>query len=164
MGMSLERLILSELKQCGFQWIVWLPDSETRTMYDLMRDDPELRLVQVCREDEAVGICYGLLKGGQRAAVMIQNTGLMNAIDAIRGIPIRMRQAMLLLIGYRGYRTMVGKTDPVDNAAVFTEPLLQALQIPYYLIRTSADVGKLRQAYEQAQRMCAPAAVLVTRE
>ncbi len=162
--MSLEEAIVASLKQCGIRWVAWLPDSETRTMYNLITGDPELRLVGVCREDEAVGVCYGLLKGGATAAVMIQNTGLMNAVDAIRGIPIRMRQPMLLLVGYRGYRGLRDGAPKVDNAASFTEPLLKALDIPYAIVQSPADVGAIPAAYAQAQERCGPAVVLVVRE
>ncbi len=162
--MSLAQAILAELKQCGVRWITWLPDSETSTMYRLVTADPALRLVGVCREDEALGVCYGLLKGGERAVVMIQNTGMLNAMDAIRGIPLRMQQAMLLLVGYRGYRGMIEKSPNVDNAALVTEPILQALQIPYYLVHHESDAGKISQAYAEAQRISGPVVVLMTRE
>lgn len=162
--MALAEAIITKLKQCGIRWVTWLPDSETSTMYDLITADPELRLIGVCREDEAVGICYGLLKGGQTAAVMIQNTGMMNAVDAIRGLPLRMKQPMLFIVGYRGYKGMVEQAPRVDNAATYTEPLLQALQIPYYLVHTAADVGQIRHAFDQAQDTCGPVVVLVTRE
>ena len=95
--MSIEQKILSELKGCGVEWITWLPDSETRTMYEEMSEDPEIKVVQVCHESEAVGVCYGLTKGGAGAAVMIQNTGLNNAVDAIRGLPMYMKELQLLL-------------------------------------------------------------------
>ena len=162
--MSLAQAILAELKKCGVNWITWLPDSETGTTYKLMKSDPEICTVGVCHEAEAVGVCYGLLKGGARAAVMIQNTGLMNAVDAIRGIPIRMQQPMLLLVGYRGYRGLIEKAPKVDNAATFTEPLLQALKIPYYMVHTEGEAGVVSQAYAEAQRTLGPVVVLMTKE
>jgi sulfopyruvate decarboxylase TPP-binding subunit len=162
--MALAEAILTGLKGCGIRWVTWLPDSETRTMYSLISADPELNLVGVCREDEAVGVCYGLLKGGASAAVMIQNTGLMNAVDAIRGIPIRMRQPMLLLVGYRGYRGLSEGAPMVDTAARYTEPLLKALDIPYAMVHTADDVAAIPAAYAEAERRCGPSVVLITRE
>ncbi|MCE7988606.1 MAG: hypothetical protein DYG89_46210 [Caldilinea sp. CFX5] len=162
--MALAEAIVSELKTCGVQWVTWLPDSETDTMYKLITGDPAMRLVQVCREDEAFGVCSGLLKGGAKAVVMIQNTGLMNAIDALRGIPIRLCQPMLLLVGYRGYKGMVEHAQRIDNAATFTEPLLNAFQVPYYLVHSAGDAAKIRLAYTEAQQRQGPVAVLITRE
>lgn len=162
--MSLEQAIVAELKKCGVRWITWLPDSETITMYDAVTRDPDLHLVQVCRENEALGVCYGLQLGGQRAVVMIQNTGLMNAVDALRGIPIRMKQPMLLLVGYRGYRRMLENPDKADTATIYTEPLLQAFKVPCYLVRSPQDARQIGAAYEKAQRTCGPVAVLISQE
>ena len=162
--MSLEQAIMAELKKCGVRWITWLPDSETITMYDAVTHDPDLQLVQVCRENEALGVCYGLQLGGQRAVVMIQNTGLMNAVDALRGIPIRMKQPMLLLVGYRGYRRMRENPDNADTATLYTEPLLQAFKVPCYLVRNPHDARQIGAAYEEAQRICGPVAVLISQE
>jgi sulfopyruvate decarboxylase TPP-binding subunit len=162
--MSLAAAILAELKRCGIRWLTWLPDSETGIMYRLVTADPAMHLIQVCRENEAVGVCYGLLKGGACAAVMIQNTGMLNAMDAIRGMPLRMKQPMLLLVGYRGYRGMVEKAAVVDNAATVTEPILKALGIPYYLVHTEADATKIGEAWAESQRICGAAVVLLSRE
>ena len=162
--MSLEQAILSELKKCGVRWITWLPDSETIAMYEMVTNDPDIQFVQVCRENEAFGVCYGLQLGGEKAVVMIQNTGLMNAVDALRGIPIRMQHPMLLLIGYRGYKGMVENSPKVDNAATFTEPLLQAFNVPCHLFRTADDAHYISEAYEEAQRTRGPVAILVSQE
>jgi sulfopyruvate decarboxylase TPP-binding subunit len=162
--MALASAILAQLKQCGIRWLTWLPDTETGIMYRLVTTDPEMHLIGVCRENEAVGICYGLLKGGANAAVMIQNTGMLNAMDAIRGIPIRMKQPMLFMVGYRGYRGMVEKSPKVDNAAIVTEPILRALEIPYHIIHAESDAAKIGVAYADAQRTAGPAVVLLAKE
>jgi sulfopyruvate decarboxylase TPP-binding subunit len=95
---------------------------------------------------------------------MIQNTGLMNAVDALRGIPIRMKQPMLLLVGYRGYRRMLQNPEKADSATLYTEPLLQAFKVPYYLVRNPHDTRQISAAYEEAQRTCGPVAVLISQE
>lgn len=162
--MSLEQAILSALKQCGIRWITWLPDSETITMYDSVMNDPDIQFVQVCRENEAFGVCYGLQLGGERAVVMIQNTGLMNAVDALRGIPIRMKHPMLLLIGYRGYQRFLQDPENADTATIYTEPLLQAFHVPCYLVRNAADAQQIPVAFEKAQQTSGPVAVLINQE
>ncbi|MEM7345841.1 MAG: thiamine pyrophosphate-binding protein [Chloroflexota bacterium] len=162
--MSLEQAILTELKKCGIRWLAWLPDSETIAMYEAVMNDPDIQFVQVCRENEAFGVCHGLQLGGERAAVMVQNTGLMNGVDALRGICLRMKQPMLLLVGYRGYRFKLENPAYEDNAPTFTEPLLQAFNVPCHLVQTQEDVEKISQAYEQAQQMSGPIAVLITQE
>ena len=56
--------ICRELKKAGIRHIVWLPDSETHFMHSVLDRDPDLKVIKVCREGEAVAICAGLHLGG----------------------------------------------------------------------------------------------------
>ncbi len=51
-----------------------------------MMADPELRVVQVCKEDKGVSICSGLYSAAQRALLLIQYTGLLDSLNAMRGV------------------------------------------------------------------------------
>lgn len=46
--------VIQELKKCGITHVVWLPDSETRFMYETLAADPQITLIPVCREGEAL--------------------------------------------------------------------------------------------------------------
>src|SRR3972149_12284559 len=91
------RRILDELKGCGVTHIVWLPDSEARFMYDAIMSDPDLTLVPVCREGEAIAIAAGLRLGGKEPVVLHQNTGFFEAGDSVRGVALDLRVPLLLL-------------------------------------------------------------------
>lgn len=162
--MARAQAVHDELLKCGIEYVVWLPDSETRSMYDVLNSDPRIKLVQVCREDEAIGIYFGLYLGGKEAAVLIQNTGMMNAVDVLRGTVLSLNIPLLLMVGYRGYRGLVEGADRIDSAAVYTEPLLKALGIPYYIIDSDEDVGRISEAYRKSRATSGPVAVLVGRE
>ena len=49
------------------------------------------RLIRVCKEDEGVGICAGLAHTGKRALLLIQHTGLLDSINALRGVAVEYR-------------------------------------------------------------------------
>ncbi len=162
--MARAQAVHDELRKCGIEYLVWLPDSETRSMYDVLMADKDLNLVQVCREDEAIGVHLGLYLGGREAAVLIQNTGMMNAVDALRGSALSLQIPLLLLVGYRGYHGMVEGAATVDSAAVYTEPLLKGLGIPYYIMDSDDDVPRISEAYRQSRADSGPVAVLVGKE
>ena len=44
------QLVLDEMKKNGVTQVVWLLDSETNFLYQLMQADPSLQLVPVSRE------------------------------------------------------------------------------------------------------------------
>jgi sulfopyruvate decarboxylase TPP-binding subunit len=153
--------IIDELKKNQFTHVVWLPDSETNFLYQLLRSEPSLDLVPVCREGETMAIAAGLWVGGKKPVVLIQNTGIFESGDSIRGLTLDVNQPLVLLIGYRGW-SRHGITT--DSAARFIEHILHAWGINYYLIETDEDAGRISVAAEEAQRLQKPVAVLVGSE
>ena len=153
--------IIEELKKNQFTHVVWLPDSETNFLYQLLISEPSLDLVPVCREGETMAIAAGLWVGGKKPVVLIQNTGIFESGDSIRGLGLDVRQPLLLLIGYRGW-SRHGVTN--DSAARFIEHILHAWGINYYLIESDEDADRISVAAEEAERVQKPVAVLVGSE
>ena len=80
--------VLNELHKNRVTHVVWLPDTETNFMFDRTAGDPTLQIVSVCREGEAMPIAAGLWVGGKRPVVMVQNTGLLESGDSVRGLSL----------------------------------------------------------------------------
>ena len=84
--------IIDELKKNDVSHVVWLPDSETNFMYHMLQAEPTLDLVPVCREGETMAIAAGLWVGGKKPVALIQNTGIMESGDSIRGLGLDVSQ------------------------------------------------------------------------
>ena len=153
--------VVEELKKNNISHVVWLPDSETNFMYQLLTNEPSLSLVPVCREGETMAIAAGLWIGGKRPIVLIQNTGIFESGDSIRGLGLDVHQPLVMLVGYRGW-SRHGLTT--DSAARFIEHILHAWGINYYLIETDEDASRITIAIEEAERLQRPVAVLVGTE
>ena len=153
--------VVAELKKNNISHVVWLPDSETNFMFQLLTNEPTLDLVPVCREGETMAIAAGLWVGGKRPIVLIQNTGIFEAGDSIRGLGLDVNQPLVMLVGYRGW-SRHGLTK--DSAARFIEHILHAWGITYYLIETDEDADRISLAIEEADRTSKPVAVLVGTE
>ena len=153
--------VVAELKKNNISHVVWLPDSETNFMFQLLTNEPTLDLVPVCREGETMAIAAGLWVGGKRPIVLIQNTGIFEAGDSIRGLGLDVNQPLVMLVGYRGW-SRHGLTK--DSAARFIEHILHAWGITYYLIETDEDADRISLAIEEANRTSKPVAVLVGTE
>ncbi len=153
--------ILDQLSVCGITHVVWLPDSESRFMYDSLLSRPEFTLVPVCREGEAIAIAAGLMLGGKKVVVLHQNTGFFESGDSIRGLSLDLHLPLLMLIGYRGWQ----RNHPLtDSAAIFTEPILNAWNIRHYLIENDEDAEKIATGYEEAQKTNNPVVILIGTE
>jgi sulfopyruvate decarboxylase TPP-binding subunit len=153
--------VLQALKRCGISHVVWLPDSEAGFLYQALIADPDLSLIPVCREGEAMAIALGLMVAGKRPAVVIQNTGFLESGDSVRGAMLDTRFPFFLMIGYRGWKAGAPMTD---SAGIYTEPVLRAWGIPWHLVEDDGDLERIEQAYRQAQETARPVAVLIGRE
>jgi sulfopyruvate decarboxylase subunit alpha len=150
--------VLAQMKQNGVTDVVWLPDSETNWLYLLMQAEPTLRLVGVSREGHACSIAAGLAAGGRKPLILIQNTGMMESGDSIRGWLLGLNVPVVMMVGYRGW-TRHGVTT--DTAATYTERFLMAFGLSYYLVESDADAGRITTAFEEAERTQRPVVVLV---
>ena len=150
--------VLAEMKKNGVSHIVWLPDSETNWLYLLMQSEPSLSLVGVSREGHACSIAAGLAAGGKTPLILIQNTGMMESGDSIRGWLLGLNVAVVMMVGYRGW-TRHGVTT--DTAATYTEPFINAYGLDYYLVESDADAPRISVAFAEAAKTKRPVVVLV---
>lgn len=153
--------IIAQMHKNGVTDVVWLPDSETNWLFLQMSADPSLRLVGVSREGHACSIAAGLFAGGRKPMILIQNTGMLESGDSIRGWLMGLKVPAVLLVGYRGYTRHGVNTD---TAATYTERFLMAFDIPFYLIEGNADADRISIAFEQAAKGSRPVVVLVADE
>ena len=137
--------VLGEMKKNGVTHVVWLPDSETNWLYLLMKAEPSLRLVGVSREGHACSIAAGLSTGGAKPLILIQNTGMMESGDSLRGWLLGLNIPVVLMVGYRGW-TRHGVNQ--DTAATYTEPFLNA----FGTTTTSSRAMPMRRASRSPSR------------
>ena len=141
--------VLALMKKNGVTHVVWLPDSETNWLFVLMKAEPSLTLVGVNREGLAFSAASGIYAGGKTPLILIQNTGLMESGDSMRGLTMQMEVPVVLMVGYRGYtRHGVNK----DTAATYTERFLNAFNINYYLVEEDGDAERISIAFAEAKK------------
>jgi sulfopyruvate decarboxylase subunit alpha len=153
--------VLAQMKKNGVTHVVWLPDSETNWLFVLMKADPSLTLVGVNREGLAFSAASGIYAGGKTPLILIQNTGLMESGDSMRGWTIQMEVPVVLMVGYRGW-TRHGVNR--DTAATYTERFLHAFNINYYMVEEGDDAERISIAFAEAKKTKRPVAVLVADE
>jgi sulfopyruvate decarboxylase TPP-binding subunit len=130
--------------------VVTLPDSTIGAWGDAMEETPGLRVVRVCREGEAWGIAGGLYLGGATPLVLIQCTGLFESGDALRNVVHDWHLPIVSVIGYRSYLDQ--STLPGDTCLTFTEPILDAWQLEYRLIKSPAQFDEMQAFLAACQR------------
>jgi sulfopyruvate decarboxylase subunit alpha len=118
--------------------LVFLPDTVMGRLLALAEADAFFRLVGVHREEEAVGILTGLFLGGQRGAMLIQSSGLGNALNALGSLAMAYRIPFPLLVSLRGE---LGEFNPAQLQMGRAVPgCLDALNIRHVTLRSEADL------------------------
>src|SRR6266851_3855876 len=156
--------IIAAIKESGVEFILSVPDIVTSG--GLLRPiarDPRFRLIRVCKEDECIGIASGLHYCDKRALSLIQYTGLLDSINAIRGVAVEYDMPVCLMIGLLGHDPDKTPRNSPRYGVRIIEPILDAMGIPHHSINEDADVAKIRPAIEQAYADSAPVALLIGR-
>ena len=159
------RQILGEIKRAAIRFVVALPDRTTseHLLKPILRD-PDFRVVQVCKEDEGVSICSGLHATGQRALLLMQHTGLLDSINAVRGVAVEGQNPVCMMVGLLQKEPGIAPTRSRRYGVRIVEPILDAMGVAHHLIETSEDVAKIVPAVEEAYARAAPVALLIGRE
>jgi sulfopyruvate decarboxylase subunit alpha len=152
--------LVQALVQSGVTHVIWIPDSETGRWETAFRTAPQLKLLRVSREGEAMSLAAGLIIGGRFPVVIIQCTGLFEAGDALRNVVHDLKLPLFLIIGLRGYYAHQ-KGSTFDTCPIYTEPILQAWQIPCRLLTDKHTVDDLVAAYREMRSTGKASAVLL---
>jgi sulfopyruvate decarboxylase subunit alpha len=149
------------LKEAGIDFVSGLPDGWQRNLHEAIDADPAFRYVPVCNEGVGFSVCAGAWLGGRKTALIMENSGLRVAAEYIARISLGCGVPVLLLLSYRGD---LGDTEHwAIPHAIVAEPLLDALRIPYQVVRQREH---LRAAIKRAQRLAEaqlqPVALLIS--
>jgi sulfopyruvate decarboxylase subunit alpha len=156
--------IIAAIKASGIEYILSVPDIVTSAgLLAPIAKDKDLRLVRVCKEDECIGIATGLAYSDKRALVLIQHTGFLDSINAIRGVAVEYALPICMMVGLLEKEPGVPPLQSKRYGVRIVEPILDAMGIPYHEIETDADLGKIKPAIDDAYAASHPVVLLIGR-
>jgi sulfopyruvate decarboxylase subunit alpha len=143
--------ILDGVKKAGVEFIVAVPDIVTSEglLWPISKD-PELKLVRVCKEDEGISICGAMSYNNTRALLLMQQTGLMDSLNAIRAIGMDYQLPICMMVGLQGKEPDKKSSASSSYGVRIIQPVLDAMQIPYRVIEEPEDVPHIAVDIEQA--------------
>ncbi len=145
----------------GVTDVVAVPDTHQRSLIDLLLASDAVRFVQCTTEDEAMAVACGLIVGGRRPMLQIQHAGLYACVNNLRGVGIDGELPLVLLVGLLGRDPSRAPRETFDSMVRLAEPLLDALEVPHFLIDGPDDVHSFGEAVRLAEERERPVAVLV---
>src|SRR5215475_9818547 len=154
--------IIRAIRASRIEFVVSVPDITTSEgLLRPLAQESKPRLIRVCKEDEGVGICAGLAYTGKRALLLIQQTGMLDSINAIRGVAVEYGLPICMMVGLLEKEPGVPPTQSKRYGVRIVEPILDAMGIAYHEIETDADVAKIRPAIDEAYAKSRPVVLLI---
>jgi sulfopyruvate decarboxylase alpha subunit len=93
--------IFAALKAADIRQVGYVPDAGHMRLIELCRADPEIEAVSLTSEEEGIGLAAGAWLGGQRAALLMQSSGVGNCVNLL-SLTKSCRFPLLMLITMRG--------------------------------------------------------------
>ncbi len=115
------------LRRNDIRTFATVPDSIVSRVLEHLRADPQCRVVTVTREEEGVGLLSGAWLAGRRGALLMQNSGLGNCVNALASLNVASQIPLVLVMSHRGD---LGEFNPAQvPMGQATGPVLDALGI-----------------------------------
>lgn len=114
----------------GFSRYSGVPCSFLTPFIDYVINDPGLHYVSSANEGDALATAAGAAIGGRRAVVMMQNSGLGNAVNPLTSLAYVFKIPFLIIATHRGQPGL--KDEPQHELmGQITKPLFDAMQVPW---------------------------------
>ncbi|MDU8944115.1 decarboxylase [Ovoidimarina sediminis] len=156
--------IIRAVKAARVREIVALPDIVTSDglLWPISRD-PDFRLTRICKEDEGVSICGAMSFNGTRAVLMMQQTGLMDSLNAIRAVGVDYELPVVMMVGLQGKEPHLPAARSGSYGVRIIEPVLSAMELSYSLVEEPGDEAHVTQAIDDAYAASRPHIFLIGR-
>jgi len=156
--------IIREIKASNIEFVVSVPDITTSEgLLRPLAQAKNPRLIRICKEDEGIGICAGLAYSGRRSLLLIQQTGMLDSINAIRGVAVEYALPICMMVGLLEKEPGVPPRQSKRYGVRIVEPILDAMGIAYHEIEEESDVAKIKPAIDAAYSDSRPVVLLIGR-
>lgn len=152
--------VLQGMKKAGVDFVVSVPCVNLKDLISMVDKDPDIIHVAVTREEEGVGVCAGAYMGGKRTAILMQNSGLGNSINALASLNKLYGIPLLMIMSHRGVEgETVCAQVPMGE---LTPGLLKTMDIPFFVPASKQEAENLIvQAITISLEKKCPVAVLL---
>ncbi|NYT24403.1 phosphonopyruvate decarboxylase [Alcaligenaceae bacterium] len=131
------RKLYEEFKALNVRQVSYVPDAGHSALIRLCDADPEIQSVSLTTEEEGVAMSAGAWLGGQRAALLLQSSGVGNCINML-SLQQETRMPLFMIVTMRGEW---GEFNPWQIAmGKSTQSVLEDSGVYVYRADTADDV------------------------
>jgi len=129
--------LFDTFKRAGIRQVGYVPDAGHARLIDRCRADPDIRDVVLTTEEEGVALAAGAWLGGERAALLMQSSGVGNCINML-SLSRTCRFPLLMVITMRGeWEEFNPWQEPMGS---IVEPVLKLCEAEIFRARKPDEV------------------------
>jgi sulfopyruvate decarboxylase alpha subunit len=93
--------VFEALRRADIRQLCYVPDAGHARLIERAHAEPSMRAVVLTTEEEGIALAAGAWLGGERAALLMQSSGVGNCINML-SLPLNCRMPFLTLVTMRG--------------------------------------------------------------
>ena len=162
-GGSIDDVIVDALIAGGIDLVCSLPCNMLAGIIRIIEDRQDhITHISLTREEEGVGIAAGAYLGGKRPAILMQNSGFGNSINALLSLTRFYEMPLLIMMSHRGGKgEKIAAQIPMGDAII---PLLETLEIEYCCISKRSEIPSITKFAADAISNSSIMAILLEQE
>jgi sulfopyruvate decarboxylase alpha subunit len=131
--------IFAALRAAGVRQVGYVPDAGHARLIELCRAEPQIRAVVLTSEEEGIGLAAGAWLGGQRAALLMQSSGVGNCINML-SLAKSCRFPLVMLVTMRGEWAEFNPWQVAMGSR--TRAALELMDVLVYRVEHAADAAE----------------------
>jgi sulfopyruvate decarboxylase alpha subunit len=135
--------IFAALKAAKIVQVGYVPDAGHARLIELCRADPAIHAVKLTTEEEGIGLAAGAWLGGQRAALLMQSSGVGNCINML-SLAKACRLPLVMLVTMRGEWAEFNPWQVAMGSK--TEAAFELMDVLVYRVERAEEAGETAQA------------------
>jgi len=143
-------LLYDTLKSTGLDFFVSVPCKLLGDLIDRLAGDESVIYTPVSREEEGMGLACGAHLAGRRPAVVMQNSGFGNSVNAVLSLLNYYKVPVVFVVSHRG-----SPGEPIEAQRMMGGAIVELLRVAGVACVELTEPAALTQvppAIEQARR------------
>ncbi|MFX0003734.1 MAG: sulfopyruvate decarboxylase subunit alpha [Candidatus Hodarchaeota archaeon] len=142
--MEVDIALYEIIKNSGIDLILSLPCILLKGLIEEINIRQEIQNIPITREEEGIGVAAGAYLGGKTPAILMQNSGLGNSVNAIKSLLQLYNIPVIFIISHRGAEgEWILAQVPMGE---LTPSLLDLLNIKKFIINSVEDIKIIKKA------------------
>jgi sulfopyruvate decarboxylase alpha subunit len=135
--------IFAGLKTAEIRQVGYVPDAGHSRLIELCQADPKIRAIPLTSEEEGIGLAAGAWLGGDRAALLMQSSGVGNCLNML-SLAKTCRFPLPMLVTMRGEWAEFNPWQvPMGSK---TQAALELMEVLVYRAETPGEAGETVRA------------------